>query len=97
MIIRAHIPHTYVSKCVFVGAWMFFFFAHYSTDPAVKPYENNTAYHFAPPLLPHRSAVSEMLTLVFHCTPFPSPLTHSCLKAKGDGGAYCLYGVCVCL
>lgn len=49
------------------------------------------------PLLAHRSAVSGMLTLVFHCTPFPSPLTHSCLEDIGDGGGggYCLDCVCV--
>lgn len=47
--------------------------------------ETTTQPIILPPLLPHRSAVSEMLTLVFHCTPFPSPLTHSCLKAHGDG------------
>lgn len=82
--------------CVWLHWCGFFLFAHYSTHPAVKPYENNTAYHVAPLLL-HRSAVSEMLTLVFHGTPFPSSLTHSCLSAKGMGVLIvCFVCVCVC-
>lgn len=39
-----------VYVCVYVCLQVFFFsfFALYSTHSAVKPYENNTAYHFAP-------------------------------------------------
>lgn len=42
------LSHTHM--CLWACLWLHgcAFFAGYSTHPAVKPYENNTAYHFAP-------------------------------------------------